>query len=67
MRLASLLISAAVFIVGAGLALAALFDGSFIAAAIAGGATVIAFLLTLQRRVPLRSQVLDEFEGQFME
>lgn len=67
MRFASLVIAVAVLILGLGLALAALVVGRPFAAVVALASAFIAFLLTLERRVPLRSQVLDEFEGQFME
>lgn len=71
-RLFSQVLAYAMAVVAAGLALAA-FDAGRAGAAFLALAAGSFFFLTLLRdaelehRIPLRSQVLDEFEGQFME
>lgn len=67
LRLDSLVIAAAVVLVGAGLALAAFFAGRPAAGVVAVGATTVSFFLSLERRGALGAQVLNEFESQFME
>lgn len=66
-RVITLVITTVTVLVGSGLALAAFFTGRPGAAALALGASVVAFFLSLERRSALGTQVLDEFESQFME
>lgn len=67
LRFIGILVPASTALVGLGLALSAFFIGKPTAAGVAAVATLIGVFLCLERRRPLGAQVLDEFEGQFIE
>lgn len=67
LRFIGLLVPASTALVGLGLALSAVFIGRPTAAGVAAVAALVGIFLCLERRGPLRAQVLDEFESQFMD